>query len=164
MAGCNLPPVIERLSGFLNQGPTTFEITILPIQSTEDERLSVDDSIVLVEGQHLGMDARSLPWITREIRQCYKLQKRQLRQQQQDSTTTIKKKKKNEDIASFRNLLTVTSCLLLVNPDHATAWADRRRSLLHFGGDDDNYDDKYDDCWRRELTFLNLLMTQHSKA
>jgi hypothetical protein len=149
-----LSAVVENLSGFLHEGPTDFEITILPTSTTnESERLTIDESIVLIDGKHLGLDARSLPWVTWEIRQDY----RKCRKQQQcgDDNDT------DTDATEFLLLLlTVTSCLLLVNPDHATAWADRRRCLLSLLRNDD--DD--DDYWRHELTFLNLLMTQHSKA
>jgi len=56
-------------------------------------------------------------------------------------------------------ILDTISCLLLVCPDHSTAWADRRRALL---GDDASV---IDECFlQRELDFCNLLFTQHSKA
>ena len=152
--------VVEKLSGFLQQGPTDFEITILPTATTnvESKMLSIDDSIVLVDGKHLGLDARSLPWITREIRRDYKRIKQQQLQHPLCTTTN------NPEL-----LLQVTSCLLLVNPDHATAWADRRRCTLTLTQnekeDTQNVTDKGDHTyWHQELKFLNLLMTQHSKA
>ena len=145
--------VVDRLSSLLSQGPTHFEITILPgTNSSENDSkgqiLSLNESLVLVDGQYLGLDARSLPSMTREIRQQYKRLKLGLeRNQSGDETTTL-----------FFNTL---SCLLLVNPDHATAWADRRRSLLQSAeklGQDPN------SLWTNELDFVNILMTQHSKA
>lgn len=134
--------VVNKLCSLLEQRPTTFEITILsaPVEGDSEGSkaakkniLSLDESLIIVEGAHLGLDARSLPWMTQEIRQEYK----RLRKE------------------GTENLLAVTSCLLLVNPDHSTAWADRRRSLLPR----DNIE-----TWQQELEYLNLLMTQHSKA
>lgn len=134
--------VVNKLCSLLEQRPTTFEITILsaPVEGDSEGSkaakkniLSLDESLIIVEGAHLGLDARSLPWMTQEIRQEYK----RLRKEETE------------------NLLAVTSCLLLVNPDHSTAWADRRRSLLPR----DNIE-----TWQQELEYLNLLMTQHSKA
>jgi hypothetical protein len=139
----SLDPVVTKLSGYLQEGPIHFEITILPNNiNNEDKQLTLEESIVLIDGQHLGLDARSLPWMTRDIRQAYW----QCRRAQENSSS------RDGDL-----LLTVTSCLLLVNPDHATAWADRRRCLLLFGNDGKH-------SWPSELAFLNLLMTQHSKA
>eukprot|EP00934_Nitzschia_sp_Nitz4_P006357 Nitzschia sp. Nitz4//scaffold4_size323378//282401//283706//NITZ4_000708-RA/size323378-snap-gene-0.477-mRNA-1//-1//CDS//3329553543//6347//frame0 len=150
--------VVAQLGNLIEQRPTTFEITILPtvavspieeshngndntVKSTKkkisNQELSLQDSLILMDG-HLGLDARSLPWMTRDIRKEYKRLKSQ---------------------PNRFDLLSVTSCLLLVNPDHATAWADRRRCLLHKIEERNNTDG-----WINELSFLNLLMTQHSKA
>lgn len=190
--------MVAKLSGFLSQKPTNFEITILPIAVPDDDddvddngtyreqetdatmaqlkkkkrgkksmkKLSLDQSLLLIDGQHLGLDARSLPWMTQEIRAEY----RRLRSSAKTCST-------NEDDKSDEDMLTVTSCLLLVNPDHATAWADRRRSLLRQtqsltkqsscpNSNPANPSKLGQDAqlWARELDFLNLLMTQHSKA
>jgi hypothetical protein len=136
-----LSPVVERLSGFLEQQPTDFEITILSGSDETKRRLSVDESIVL-HGQHLGLEARSLPWLTQAIRQDYK-------------------RLRNSTKESGMLLLTVTSCLLLVNPDHATAWADRRRCLVN---QQQQQQGNNGGGWKNELKYLNLLLTQHSKA
>ena len=131
--------VVRLLSGLLAQKPTHYEITILPDHESYDGPPSLETSLVLVEGRYLGLDARSLPYITKEIRQDYNLQKQRF--------------------GCTNALLSSLSCLLLVNPDHATAWADRRRSLLqsfHISNDHG--------IWNDELQYINLLMTQHSKA
>ena len=113
--------VVEKLSGYLQQNPESFEITILPTTSNDESNseqvLSLNESIVLMEGKYLGLDARSLPWMTREIRQKYK-------------------QCKANSNSSVVELLRVTACLLLVNPDHATVWADRRRCLLRLEGEE----------------------------
>lgn len=140
--------LVTHLCRLLTQNPSQFEITILPVVSlSEDDggggsssaQLSLEDSIMLVEETYLGLDARSLPWMTREIREEYR-----------------KQKHKGEHSEIF---LSTLSCLLLVNPDHATAWADRRRCLLQISGENESHP-----CWRQELQYINLLMTQHSKA
>ena len=131
--------VLLLLSGLLAQKPAQFEITILPDCEFSEGLPSLESSLVLVEGTYLGLDARSLPRITKEIRHDYNLRKQRF--------------------GCTAELLTTLSCLLLVNPDHATAWADRRRSLLqclHISNDHGIWDD--------ELQYINLLMTQHSKA
>ena len=150
-----LPLVIKKLSALLDQKPSEFQITILPtVQNNDDDndkpssqQLSLDESIVLIDGKYLGLDARTLPWITREIRQCYK---------------RCRKADDKNVMNSLRQeiLLSVTRCLLLVNPDHATAWADRRRCCCSISTDRESSQD----CWQQEVVFLNLLMTQHSKA
>ena len=76
-------------------------------------------------------------------------------------------------------IMDATTCLLLLCPDHPTAWADRRRLILHRqreeemngntdrNDDDDNNDDNIHSAHsllQMELQFLNLLFTQHSKA
>ena len=131
--------VVRLFSGLLAQKPTQYEITILPDHESYDGTPLLETSLVLVEGRYLGLDARSLPYITKEIRQDYNLQKQRF--------------------GCTNALLSSLSCLLLVNPDHATAWADRRRSLLqsfHISNDHG--------IWNDELQYINLLMTQHSKA
>lgn len=145
-------PVVRKLASLLAERPSNYEITILPTSSAStEERLSLEESLLLIEGEHLGLDARSLPWMTQEIRACYK----QLR--------------KEVGLKEPQTILAVTACLLLVNPDHATTWADRRRSLLrivdHQQKTVDNDDgDSISKLWRDELKFVNLLTTQHSKA
>lgn len=76
-----------------------------------------------------------------------------------------------QDPLSWLDLRTVTSCLLLVNPDHSTAWADRRRAVhgLLEGSEATEAEAEVrrgDNArwWHQELDFLDLLMTQHSKA
>lgn len=144
MPSHSVSPVVEKLHDLVQSNAMEFEITILPSASiTNDDpkhQLSLAESVVLMEGKYLGLDARSLPWITRTIRKDYK---------------TIKKNgfPELDDDLSLRKLLMITQCLMLVNPDHSTAWADRRRCLLALSGD-----------WYQELKFINLLMTQHSKA
>ena len=149
--------VVDRLSSLLAQGPTHFEISILSGDSgcADDSKakiLPLDESLVLVDGRYLGLDARSLPSMTREIRQQYKRLKLSL-----DSDSSG-----GEDSTTWsRAFLNTLSCLLLVNPDHATAWADRRRCLLQSYEMSENESNL---VWTKELDFVNLLMTQHSKA
>ena len=147
-------PVITWLGSLISQGPTTFEITILPFaveettSSKDDRHPSLEQSLVLMDG-HLGLDGRSVPWMTREIRKSYKHLKT--------------KSSCDEDPTEYAtHMMRVTSCLLLVNPDHATAWADRRRSLQVLSRSSETQADG--GWWDQERTFLNLLMTQHSKA
>jgi hypothetical protein len=144
-------PVVQRLVGLLKQEPTDFEITILYSDLPKRKPASIEDvdleqSILLAEG-HLGLDARAFPFLVREIRKDYK-----------------QCKQGNETSHDHVNMVDITACLLLVNPDHATGWADRRRSLLRLSRDPNSSKDGPICWWRREHSYLNLLMTQHSKA
>lgn len=156
----SLSPVVQKLHAYVQQGPTEFEITILPTVTTQEmetNELSLQESLVLVEGQFLGMDARSLPWMTHLIRKDYKALKKTML----TTTTTITDHDETASTTTSTTnmnplhiqILMATDALMLVNPDHSTAWGDRKRALIVTNGD-----------WNREMKFLNLLMTQHSKA
>jgi hypothetical protein len=149
-------PVVQRLVDLLKQEPTDFEITILCLpeelaKQPKSDLPNLEHVILLAEG-HLGLDATAFPFLVREIRNDYKQYKKQ-------GTKT------NPEL-----MVDITACLLLVNPDHATGWADRRRSLLRLSSNSATNNSSKDDggrscCWwRREHSYLNLLMTQHSKA
>ena len=162
MAAQPLSPVVQKLHEYVQEGPTDFEITILPTVMTnemETDELGLDESLVLMEGQFLGMDARSLPWMTRVIRKDYKALKKAMliaAAADEESSTSASSSGAMSEIknnALHSQILMATNALMLVNPDHSTAWGDRRRALIATSGD-----------WVREMQFLNLLMTQHSKA
>ncbi|CAJ1967566.1 unnamed protein product [Cylindrotheca closterium] len=167
MATQSLSAVVQKLHDYVQQGPTDFEITILPTVMTkemETDELSLDESLVLMEGQFLGMDARSLPWMTRVIRKDYKALKKKAilldaaagaaaNDGSSTSASSMTDVNNNALHHHHSQILMATNALMLVNPDHSTAWGDRRRALIATSGD-----------WVREMQFLNLLMTQHSKA
>lgn len=158
MASQSLSPIVQKLHDYVQKSPTEFEITILPTVTTnkmETDELSLEESVVLVEG-HLGMDARSLPWMTAVIRKDYKSLKKSLLKASasaSDESSTSASKAAEDINALHSQIQMATNALMLVNPDHSTAWGDRRRALIVTSGD-----------WVREMQFLNLLMTQHSKA
>ena len=209
--------LIKRIVGFLEQRPSDFAITILPsmppapgkgtageqlgengdgsadnddessslsLESLSTEQRSLlESSVVLMHERgsdgksvgHLGLEAQQLPQIARILRKAY----RQIKKKYQ----AVSDPSQNETEELFH----VTSCLLLIQPDHATAWADRRRCLLllqncetqlnQFLGSslaeesmDEDADDEVDEkdasfvLWSRELDYLDILFTQHSKA
>ena len=137
---------------------------------------NIEHLLVLQEG-HLGVDAIAFPWMTRLIRDEYKRhkekRKRSMQQKEecQDTTTTTTTTTAKQ---YWIDMYWITSCLLLVNPDHTTVWADKRRALqqlvsssippssqetLHIAGATAS------SSWlQQEYQFVNLLMTQHSKA
>ena len=125
-------------------------------------KLSLDQSLMMVEN-HLGFDGRSLPWMTQEIREEYYIHR--------SRTNVLKNSNKDGRRDDNRStiillLFQITSCLLLVNPDHATVWADRRRCLIQLINEKEK-EETEDTCllvWKQELNFINLVMTQHSKA
>lgn len=111
----------------------------------------------------LGIDARNLPWMTREIRRVYKSHRKA-------NLVPFLSTGSNADTNRYipenvwKTMLDITSCLLLVNPDHATVWADRRRCLLQQEKMALQQTASRLSCWKDELDFVSFLMTQHSKA
>ncbi len=101
---------------------------------------------------HLGIHAPHLPMLARDFRTEYFSLRCILR------NCVDSDKIANIPEWLFLRKLDATTCLLLVCPDHSTAWADRRRVLL---GGGDSIDEV---TLGREFDFLNLLFTQHSKA
>lgn len=209
--------LIQRIVRFLEQKPSDFAITIIPpmppvlekqnmgetvdgkgdesnnngneqdslsSDSLSTEQRSLLESCVVLMHEpgssgkpvgHLGLEAQHLPQIARILRKTYRQVKKKYQTASDPSQT--------ETEALFH----VTSCLLLIQPDHATAWADRRRCLLFlqncetdmaksfgssFAGDNMNEDAHHEDededvslaLWFRELDYLDILFTQHSKA
>ncbi len=209
--------LIKRIVRFLEQRPSDFAITILPSMppapekqitgevleekgdgstdnDNEEDSLSLESlsteqrsllesSVVLMHEPglvgksvgHLGLEAQRLPQIARILRKAY----RQIKKKYQ----TVSDPSQTQTEELFR----VTSCLLLIQPDHATAWADRRRCLLllqncesqrnKFWGSSlaeesmgEDGDDEANETgapfvlWSRELDYLDILFTQHSKA
>lgn len=129
-AAVSLCPAVQRFTGLLEEKPTDFDIAILSDKESE----TLEDAFVLLDGA-LGVNALDLPLLARDVR---------------------------EDYWACRNcdhdaLWKVTKCLLLLCPDHATAWADRRRYLLRMNK-------RQQEALHKELAFSNLLMTKHTKA
>lgn len=117
-------------------------------------------------GTHLGLHAPCLPMLAREFREEYaSLRARGRRRRRCHGSAEEEEEgggppESASASASARRMRDATSCLLLVCPDHSTAWADRRRAMLagtNGAGDDER-------ALRDELDFCNLLFTQHSKA
>jgi hypothetical protein len=62
-------------------------------------------------------------------------------------------------------MMKVLTCLLLVCPDHATAWSDRRRVILRTLIQVNHTDDEEKiKILEEEMDYLDLLFTHHSKA
>jgi hypothetical protein len=118
---------VQRFTHLLQENPNEFDIAILSDRANEEDYPA--KSIVLQKGS-LGVNALDLPRLSSDVRHDYWQCRR-----------------------ADTYLESTTKCLLLLCPDHATAWADRRRHLLRNLGDMD-----------QELSFLNLLMTKHTKA
>ena len=103
---------IERFSKLLEAASLVeFDIAILRGPDEQGDPFVVEQGV-------LGLHAGDLAWLARDCRTVY-------RKVRKDITTT----------AGKQELLRVSSCLLLVCPDHATAWADRKRALLSLAKD-----------------------------
>ena len=73
--------------------------------------------------------------------------------------------------AIIHRMLDVTTCLLAICPDHATAWADRKRALFYAFkhaqsciSENEKLFVVRDTIWKNEIEYLDLLFSQHSKA
>ena len=144
--------LVSELAGLLKTKPLPkeLEVTILPFENDED----VDTSSFMKEGVHLGIHAPNVPKVARECRKVYYNLRKVASQRIDDINDSID------------DLMDCISCLLLLCPDHATAWADRRRFLLKRVSALEK--DSLTACallfWRAELEYMNMLFTQHSKA
>jgi hypothetical protein len=119
-------PAVQRFMKLLQEEPYEFDIAILSDQANDEDY--PDTAILLLNGS-LGVNALDLPRLASDVRRDY------------------------WQYRGEHYLESSTKCLLLLCPDHATAWADRRRYLLRTQGN-----------LQEELSFLNLLMTKHTKA
>lgn len=130
---------VEQLVRLLTEEPLPSEYDIAILRSTKE-----GDPFLKRDG-HLGLHAGDLPWLARNFHLEYRNVRSKMLVDERNSH-------------SQQIIMNVTSCLLLVCPDHATAWADRRRALLH------NAEENSVNQWKRELKYLDLLMTKHTKA
>ena len=107
---------------------------------TELDICILDGETMIRVDQNVGIDAHHLPPLARDFRANYAHVRR--------------------SICHETSLVEATTCLLLVCPDHSTAWADRRRALFSKAPPQQTPLRAY----QAELTFLNFLFTKHSKA
>jgi hypothetical protein len=155
----NNSSIINHITDLLNENPIDLEITVLTTAGEEDDDedesistpFSLKESIVLVE-RHLGIDFNCLGYITNKIKKQYYRNRKQ----------------------HGSHLFDITSCLLLVNPDHTTCYNDRRRCLLKMitekqrqSQQQQQHQEQEDPLiltFVQEIQYINLLMTQHTKA
>lgn len=123
--------------------PKQLELTILPLQD--------DKTSFLKEDIYLGIHFPCIPQLSRDFRSLYK---------------RLKNDKVDMEQTHFRNqMMKVLTCLLLVCPDHATAWSDRRRVILRTLIQVNHTDDEEKiKILEEEMDYLDLLFTHHSKA
>ena len=148
------PKSVALLIDYLNQTPYPTEVNIAIL----DDSKSYPDRAYAKVDHHLGIHAPDLPQLAHEFREQYALLRRRYRQRRDAVGPNDGGVSGGMEELVFR-ILSITTCLLLVCPDHSSAWADRRRALLN---DDDAV---MEECaLRKEMDFCNLLFTQHSKA
>lgn len=135
--------------------PKELEITILPFPENDE----IDASSFIKDGIHLGIHAPHVPQIASDIRSAYRKYRSTILLQDGNGGRDIP----DDIVCKYMDCI---SCLLLLCPDHATAWADRRRLLqLRYRTLKDasvNYDGL--SFWDNEIRYMNLLFTQHSKS
>jgi len=141
------PECITELCNLLQgQFPSQLEITILPDRSEEDD--NDENYLYLKDGIHLGIHAPNIPYLAKAFRNEYYTLR-----------SLLNNKTIDENHLSWleKRLWDAITCLLLICPDHATAWSDRKRLLIS---------DELGNCnaFYSEIIFLNLLFSQHSKA
>ncbi|GFH45289.1 hypothetical protein CTEN210_01763 [Chaetoceros tenuissimus] len=144
---------VLALSSLLRQEPLPkeLEVTILPFPDDDEETSFMKDGI------HLGIHAPHVPKLAREFRKLYY----SLRH------IAIGLPSGGSDHKDESYLLDCISCLLLLCPDHATAWADRKRLLQSCWRRQNEVGSNVDsqiNFWKDELRYMNMLFTQHSKA
>lgn len=137
--------IVNELCSILNTEPIPkqLELTILPLED--------DNTPLLKEDIYLGIHFPCLPKLSRDFRSIYK---------------SLKNEVVDTGSEHFGDqMMKVLTCLLLVCPDHATAWADRRRIILRKLNQEPQMDDDENlKVLEKELDYLDLLFTQHSKA
>jgi len=172
MSGLPPPlPSVVALSKLLDENPVEFDIAILrdcnnndtsDDNNKEDEEEGQKDPFILQEG-HLGLHAGDLAWLARDFRRTYRAYRPAfmefIESEPNNSITTSNQKVWQGNELLPERILQATSCLLLVCPDNATAWADRKRALLCL-----QLTHSTRQLWTKELWFVNLVMTKHSKA
>ena len=128
--------------------PKELEITILPFPDDDTAKSSF-----MKDGIHLGIHAPNVPEIARDFRKYYY------------NSRHIVISDGHYCHADRQMFMDCISCLLLLCPDHATAWADRRRlSLARKSSNSNSHTRCCISFWEVEMLFLDMLFTQHSKA
>lgn len=153
---------LETLSDLLSQDPVPkeLEITILPF---DDDNDTADASSFMKEGIHLGIHAPHVGKLAKEFREIY-YDCRTRFISSDDGDTQI------SPCSYQKHFMESVSCLLLLCPDHATAFADRRRLLMLHQQQIVHTDtdiapaESYIRFWESEIGFMNMLFTQHSKC
>ena len=191
MMNTQQPNAITTLINLLNQEPPSqnLEITILPLD--DYETTTCTSTAFLKDGIHFGIHAPHIPRLAREFRAEYHALRRNMKNMsfewrrrhrcspilddttENDSTSrkeTSNVLEKETDIR-FRESIT---CLLLLCPDHATGWADRRHLLLRTSAFERKQEEAdgastgagagQQEVWFQEIQFLDFMFTQHSKA
>jgi hypothetical protein len=156
---CQPSPLTQLINLLTNDqpNPIQLEITILPDRTYKDNNHddnNDDDSdyYFLKDGIHLGIHAPNLPTLARIFRKDYYSLRKSL------LPFILRNDHENDEI---QRLWEATSGLLLLCPDHATAWSDRKRMLIFFTKRKDMGNHS---LWKEEIEYLNLLFSQHSKA
>jgi len=144
--------------------PTGLEIAILHIEEDNGGDLDTYPTNAFAKvGVHLGINGSDLPRLARDFQREYKSLRSLFKA---EDYCMLDHTEEGADLyrENWRPLITrirdATTCLLLVCPDNSTAWADRRRVVLNLTADENHAVGIY----KEELTFINLLFTQHSKA
>jgi hypothetical protein len=189
MMNTQQPNAIKTLINLLNQEPPSqnLEITILPLD--DYETTTCTSTAFLKDGIHFGIHAPHIPRLAREFRAEYHALRRNMKNMSfewrrrhrcspimDDTTENDSTRKETSNVLEketdirFRESIT---CLLLLCPDHATGWADRRHVLLRsaFERKQEEADGAstgagagQQEVWFQEIQFLDFMFTQHSKA
>lgn len=148
--------------------PIELEITVLPIDEVQAEEggqvsseINATDDFLKVD-IHLGIGAHNLPGLARDFRKDYYA----LRPSFICNRNKLKFRLQ-DDVTLNQRLNDSTTCLLMLCPDHATAWSDRRHSLLlsnSWNIENNDLKEHPQSLWKGEIRFLDMLFSQHSKA
>mmetsp|Transcript_4109 Transcript_4109/g.11309 ORF Transcript_4109/g.11309 Transcript_4109/m.11309 type:complete len:465 (-) Transcript_4109:64-1458(-) len=168
------PESARILLGLLRDHPVPEDIEIAVLRVEDDEsdesNLSSADkyprNAFAKQGAHLGLNAFDLPKLARDFRDDYRSIRSDFRRAHRQHTGNDPDDDKEQALSS--QIIDATTCLLVLCPDHATAWSDRKRALslmerqCKCGRSEDRSSGAL--CFVSELNFLDILFSQHSKA
>jgi len=170
------PVAVTVLTSLLNENPVPTElgIAILRVDNDDNHKHNGEYQIISDKNSYphnafvkietnLGINAADLPKLAHEYRQEHTTLRRILLQ-----SGSVVSRAPCQTLQD--RIMKVTSCLLLLCPDNYTAWADRSRII-----ESENkkicenkrnivaQENRQRQLLRDEITFINLIFTQHSK-
>ena len=172
------PNSAKLLTNLLKQDPlpTELEITILSVDEDTDcesqnlTATTYPSRSFCKVNVHLGIHAPDLPKLARDFRGEYSFLHNAFRKLYRHCKVgafefdPLPETQSGDGFTLQKRLRDSTTCLLLLCPDHLTAYADRRLMIINSSTRFQNDTHGEITFLMEEIQFLDLLFTQHSKA